>query len=144
VAADCTFAATEIGRAWNPFDLSTVSDRPLTLDIGDRQKDGKHSWDEDPEPICLGGGCAPGWQRSAVYASVVDRDNVLVSGPTVVEVTHSTGKKQTCEAVAGTCFAHGLPPDGRAEVKARQGARSSPATSIDLNGRVHDVLLRLP
>jgi hypothetical protein len=144
VAADCTFAATEIGRAWNSFDVSTVADKPLTRDIGDRQRDDEHSWDEDPEPICLGDGCTPGWQRSGVYASVVDRDNVLVSGPTVVEVTHSTGKKQTCEAVAGTCFVYGLPPVARAEVKARQGARSSPSTSVDLKARVHDVLLRLP
>jgi hypothetical protein len=142
---DCTFAATDIGRAWNPVHVTaSVGPTHISLAINERSKEYHQGlWDEDPEPICLGGGCAPGWQRSGVHASVVDRDKVLVAERAVVEVVVlSTGQKRTCETTAGTCFVHGLPPSGRATVTVRRPG-ATPST-IDLNGRVHDVLLPLP
>jgi hypothetical protein len=144
VSSDCTFAATDIGRAWNPVDVTAfVGPTRISVTISDRSREYHEGlWDEDPEPICMGGSCAPGWQRSGVHASVVDGDNVLVAERTVVEVALSNGHKQTCETTAGTCFVQGLPPSGRATVRVQRVG--GPSTAIELKGRVHDALLRLP
>jgi hypothetical protein len=99
-------------------------------------------WDEDPEPICLGGGCSPNWQRASVHANVADQDGVLVASPAIVSVEMKGAGNRSCGTSTGTCFIHGLPSQGTATVTARLGSKSQ-SMKIQLSPGVQDILLRL-
>jgi hypothetical protein len=143
VATDCTFAADEVGRAWNPVDITAVdSSKNLSAIVGTRGKFHDRIWDEDPEPICLGGGCAPNWQRASVNVNVVDQDGVLVASLAMVSAEMKGAGNRSCETSTGTCFIHGLPSQGTATVTARLGSKSQ-SMKIQLSPGVQDVLLRL-
>jgi hypothetical protein len=143
VEMDCTFAADEVGRAWNSVDITAVdSSKRLSAIIGTRGKFHDRIWDEDPDPICLGGGCAPNWQRASVHANVVDQDGVLVASPAVVSVEIKGAGNRSCQTSAGTCFIHGLPPQGTATLTVQLGSKSH-STKIRLSPGVAEVLLRL-
>lgn len=138
VGPDCTFAAEDVGRSWNPLTVTGVgASDEVTANIG-----GGAEHREDPEPICVGGGCEAGWQRASVHINVVDGEGVLLATPTTVEVMVSGAGTRTCEARRGTCFVHGLAPGStvRARIKGRPNSASG---EVKLETGVRELLMRV-